>query len=199
MPKLKNQKCDNWAILKHCDKINHSEKGKYGMVFQLRKWLSIAFTFARVSHLLKKGFATDIFPATWLTSFTNLIRQIELEMLLFVYTWKLIRYARHLQHYQMFPQAKIWYMSNECIIGKKSVSYQEKIPFSWLSIKWQMLSNQEERFLFPRVCRVPRYFCNQTLVIGTLLGSLESTGITRCASSHQHRVLICPIYPPLQE
>ena len=121
------------------------------MVFQLRKWLSIAFTFARVSHLLKKGFATDIFPATWLTSFTNLIRQIELEMLLFVYTWKLIRYARHLQHYQMFPQAKIWYMSNECIIGKKSVSYQEKIPFSWLSIKWQMLSNQEERFLFPRV------------------------------------------------
>ena len=98
------------------------------MVFQLRKWLSIAFTFARVSHLLKKGFATDIFPATWLTSFTNLIRQIELEMLLFVYTWKLIRYARHLQHYQMFPQAKIWYMSNECIIGKKKCFLPRKNP-----------------------------------------------------------------------
>ena len=98
------------------------------MVFQLRKWLSIAFTFARVSHLLKKGFATDIFPATWLTSFTNLIRQIELEMLLFVYTWKLIRYARHLQQYQMFPQAKIWYMSNECIIGKKKCFLPRKNP-----------------------------------------------------------------------
>ena len=147
----------------------------------------------------KRGLQLTFFLG-WLTSFTNLIRQIELEMLLFVYTWKLIRYARHLQHYQMFPQAKIWYMSNECIIGKKKCFLpRKKIPFSWLSIKWQMLSNQEERFLFPRVCRVPRYFCNQTLVIGTLLGSLESTGITRCASSHQHRVLICPIYPPLQE
>ena len=100
-------------------------------------------------------------------------------------------------------------MSNECIIGKKVFLMssfprrKKKNPLSWLSIKWQMLPNQEERFLFPRVCFVPRYFCNQTLVIGTLLGSscflCKSTGITRCASSHHHRVLICPIYPPLQE
>ena len=93
-------------------------------------------------------------------------------------------------------------LAKKCFLCRLFQEGRKKSPFLAVN-KVTNASQSGRKISFPTSLLRPRYFCNQTLVIGTLLGSscflCKSTGITRCASSHHHRVLICPIYPPLQE
>ena len=91
-------------------------------------------------------------------------------------------------------------LAKKCFLCRLFQEGRKKSPFLAVN-KVTNASQSGRKISFPTsLLRSPIFLQSNSCHRNPLrLFLCKSTGITRCASSHHHRVLICPIYPPLQE